>query len=662
MALSGSKTVNATSHDQLIFSWSATQSATANTSTVSWNLKLKSDAYGYISSSASKSWSVTVNGTKYSGNNTVGIAKNSTKTLASGTTIISHNSDGTKAFNYSFSQYFGITFSGSTVGTVNGSGSGTLDTIAAKSSLSVSNGTIGVAQTLTVTRQNSNFTHTIAWKAGDQNGTVCTKSSSTSISFTPPNSIAYANTYGTSVNTTFYIETFSGSTSLGTNSYIATMAIPESIVPTISFTISDATTAYSTYGTYVQGVSQLKVSITGTGVYGSSINGYYHTIDGVDYTGSTVTSSTIKNSGTITVIATVYDTRGRRASLTKTVTVAEYSSPKISLLAVHRSNANGDEDMQGSYANVTFSYSITSLNDKNTKNVTLSYKKSTDAGYSTVALTAAYSATNASYVFPADDGSAYDIKLNVNDAFSRVSQTTKISPAYCLYHIPASGKGITFGSIATGDGFNVNMDAHFGNGLTQDVKTLSNTSCKDINKTGTYFLDTTCAETPVNSPGWLVVKSYGSTDYMLQEFYVAASNKKYIRILNGTSWNSWALVTARDIVTRIREDGIWSCRMWDSDYAECWCNKEYTDEAVTTDVGSGLYISPSYIGGDNFPFEFYDVPVVTYANHTTNSTGAMLWAGTPPTKTKCASVRLVRTNNQLKANGFVSFHAMGMMA
>lgn len=70
MALSGSTTVNATSHNQIIFSWSATQNASANSSTVSWTLKMKSDRSGYISSSASKNWSVTVNGTKYSGTNT----------------------------------------------------------------------------------------------------------------------------------------------------------------------------------------------------------------------------------------------------------------------------------------------------------------------------------------------------------------------------------------------------------------------------------------------------------------------------------------------------------------------------------------------------------------------------------------------------------------
>ena len=102
--------------------------------------------------------------------------------------------------------------------------------------------------------------------------------------------------------------------------------------------------------------------------------------------------------------------------------------------------------------------------------------------------------------------------------------------------------------------------------------------------------------------------------------------------------------------------------MWDSGYAECWCNKEYTDESTSISLASNIYISQSFIGGDDFPFEFFDIPAVTYANHTTNNTGAMLWAGSPPTKTKCASVRLVRTSDQHNASGFISFHAMGTMA
>lgn len=133
MATSGSSGVNVTSHDSLWFNWSRTNySIGDNYTDIYWELVLTSDGYGTISSTASKSWNITVNGTYYEGFNTVGIGANATKVLVSGTTRIYHNSDGSKQFSYSFNQYFGITFSGSWVGTVSGSGSDWLDTIPRK--------------------------------------------------------------------------------------------------------------------------------------------------------------------------------------------------------------------------------------------------------------------------------------------------------------------------------------------------------------------------------------------------------------------------------------------------------------------------------------------------------------------------------------------------
>ena len=130
MATSGYSDVYVTKWNTLRFSWSrSSYSIENNTSTISWSLLLISGSHGAISSSASKAWSVNINGTNYSGNTTIGIGNNTTKTLASGSTTITHNADGTKDFAYSFSQYFGITFSGSSIGTVSGSSSGTLDTI-----------------------------------------------------------------------------------------------------------------------------------------------------------------------------------------------------------------------------------------------------------------------------------------------------------------------------------------------------------------------------------------------------------------------------------------------------------------------------------------------------------------------------------------------------
>ena len=102
MAASGSTTVKVTEYDKLVFSWSeASQSIADNTTTVSWKMQLVAiGSSGKIESNVKKPWNVTVNGTYYSGKVSHSIGANETKTLASGSTVITHNNDGTKTFSY----------------------------------------------------------------------------------------------------------------------------------------------------------------------------------------------------------------------------------------------------------------------------------------------------------------------------------------------------------------------------------------------------------------------------------------------------------------------------------------------------------------------------------------------------------------------------------
>lgn len=123
------KTSSGNTGDTLRFTWSQKeQSTSGNYTIIDWKLQLIAGSAGKISSSASKKWSVTVNGTPYSGTNTIGISNNATKTLANGSTKIPHDSDGKKTFSVSFSQQFDITFN-SYVGTISGNASWTLNDI-----------------------------------------------------------------------------------------------------------------------------------------------------------------------------------------------------------------------------------------------------------------------------------------------------------------------------------------------------------------------------------------------------------------------------------------------------------------------------------------------------------------------------------------------------
>ena len=333
---SGSKSVAATSYDTLKFSWwENSQSIDGNYTIIGWKLELIATNYGYISSSASKSWSVSINGTSYSGTNTIGISNNSTKTLASGTTTIGHGSDGTKSFDYAFSQQFSINFNG-WVGTISGSGSGTLTTIPRKSSLTVSNGTLGTTQTITVNRKSTSFTHTVTYECGSYSGTLCTKSTVTSLSFTPALNFANGAPYGDSVYVSFKIDTYNGSTLIGSDSASIYCAIPSSVKPTASFTITEPTGYLGTYGGYIQSKSKINVKITASGAYSSTIKSYTTYFDDKTYSGNSITTDEIKGSGQMTISSMVTDSRTRAVGIEQTITVLPYVAPKITSFTVKR--------------------------------------------------------------------------------------------------------------------------------------------------------------------------------------------------------------------------------------------------------------------------------------------------------------------------------------
>ena len=107
------------------------QSAQNNTSTVSYVLTLVRPSA--VTSSATKSWSVTINGNTYSGSGTIGGSGN--KTLLSGTVTIPHNADGTKTLSFSGKCQLDINWGGTQLGTISGNGSMTLTPIQRYASL-----------------------------------------------------------------------------------------------------------------------------------------------------------------------------------------------------------------------------------------------------------------------------------------------------------------------------------------------------------------------------------------------------------------------------------------------------------------------------------------------------------------------------------------------
>lgn len=471
MAKSGYTDVTVANYIKLRFSWTAgTQNIANNYTPVSWKLQLiSSNSSANISSTASKDWSVTVDGTTKSGTNTVGLSGGATKTLASGSKNIYHNSDGSKTFSYSFSQEFAITYSGSPVGTKSGSGSGTLDTIPRGSVLgTISAFTLGNAINIPITKYSSSFTDTLTISVGGTTvKTVSSITNGTDVSFTATelNNIYAKLPSATSGTFTFKLTTKSGSTTVGTSTKTAKGTIPSTVAPSISsVSLSEYVSGIAdTFGSYIQGKSRISGTVNASAGTGSSIESYKIAINGANYTSRTFTTGVLNTSGRGSAtntknraVVTVTDKRGRTASSTVNFTVTPYIEPTITNFTVVRCNEDGTNNDEGNFAKVNIHAVITSLSSKNTKTFVLRYKTKGSTTWTNVeTYTAGYEYSVSDKIIPnIDVDSSYDFQLVVTDYFNSgnpVEKGLSLSTAYTIIDIKANGKGIAFGKVAIED-------------------------------------------------------------------------------------------------------------------------------------------------------------------------------------------------------------------
>lgn len=473
MATSGYKDVAATYTtsgnvgDTLRFRWQLKSSSIAeNKSVINWWLELIAGGAGYISSSTSKSWSVTVNGTSYSGTNTVGIANNATKTLASGSTEIPHNSDGTKTFTYSFSQVFNITFN-KYVGTISGSGSGVLDSIPRSSTISkVEGDTIGGEVTVKLTRHNDAFTHQIWYKIGDSDWYDLGSGIETSKTFTiDPETSKYI-TENVTGTMQLRVRTYSGRTQIGVDTYKnVTVKVPESVVPVInSITITEAVSEIRTkFGAFIQNKSKLQIVCDASGASGSTIKSYKVEAADVSYTGQTVTTELISKSGDVKVQVAVTDSRGRTSTGVTSVTVLEYYLPTIERFDAYRSDEDGNEKNSSKTLTCAYKFKVAPCGNKNDKSYKIECRQTGATEWTTLASGNAYSADTK--LIKADVLNleySYEVRLTVSDYFDTpATYPVKVGMEVVVWCPYPTGKGLGIGGYPTGEYLEVFMDARF---------------------------------------------------------------------------------------------------------------------------------------------------------------------------------------------------------
>ena len=550
--------------------------------------------------------SLTVNGTKYSFSNVIinsGKTNSGTQTLITKTLDISHNADGTKTLSTSASFYTGI----DSQGTKTASASKVLTTIPRKSSITVSNGTLGSPLTITVTRQSTSFTHSIGYNCNGDDvvyQTIVSDSSSTSISWTPPLSLAEYNTTGKTVSIKLSITTLNGNTNIGSTTKTITCTIPSSVAPSCTVAITDPTGYADTYGSFLKGLSKLKIVVTPTLAYNSPIASYKTTADGASYTTASFTTGVVKTAGTnLKATATVKDKRGYSGTATQYYSVTNYIEPVVSKLTVKRCDESGIENDQGTHIQVSMSMAVTSLNSKNSAHYTLRYKKSTDADYVEVGLDEienVYSVTDEKYIFEADTGSSYDVELEVSDDFKTIKRVTSASTAFTLMHFGNDGTSMAIGKVCEEPNLlDIGLPTRFnkpvyGNvmGLNTLPRIPANSDLNDYMTIGCYAVyenadASTIANIPVNRAGRLEVNS--STGEGIRESQYSYIRQRYI------PYNSSNATWERDVTrggNNVWTYGAW----WRSSLTPTASDKVYREPRILwgADKTSGMYMSSGH--------------------------------------------------------------------
>jgi hypothetical protein len=279
-----------------------------------------------------------------------------------------------------------------------------------------------------------------------------------------------ANTSGSG---TIYVDTYNGSSLVGTKYCGFTATVPASVKPSCTFTLDDVTDIDKTYGSPVKGLSKIQVVVTATMAYSSPIETYCIEANGAKYWTSTATTGALLTAGTSRVKVTVTDKRGRTGTHSYDMNVLAYDAPAVPSLSVRRCNQDGSANDRGEYIKATFSATVSSMSNKNTATYKISYKKSSETSYTSTYLSALankFAVTDHPYIFAADSNSSYDVQITVADRHKTATRSTSASTAFTMLNFHQSGNGMGIGQVCEKENtLQIGLDVEIGGKSLIDI-------------------------------------------------------------------------------------------------------------------------------------------------------------------------------------------------
>ena len=562
------------------------QSITDNTSTVNWRMTVsRTGAYYTRNQQGDSTLSLNLDGRNVHYSYPTWETSGEEYTLASGSSTISHNADGTKTLPISctFNPNNGLH------GTITVSASLSLTTIPRSSSVSVSAGVIGSAVTININRQSSSFKHTVRYAWAGKSGTIATNVD-TSTTWTIPLDFASDIPNSASGTGTIYVDTYSGSTKTGTQSTTLTASVPANVKPTFTgVSLSDLNGAAQNLipngNTFIQVISNIKVAFNGAvGSYGSSITGYYAEIVGKNQSISSNGGSLgiMNYHGTIKIRASVSDSRGRWSDAREvSVTVLEYFAPALrfsiartgstsSTLTITRNAKIASLAVSGSQKNtMTLTFKVVRLGTTNFQ---------VDTGPATGTWSSISSLVNSQANLAGNylANQSWIVIGILEDKFTRTEFMVNVATESVVFSYDRSGVGVN--KIRERGALDVKGDIFANDQPVQQYQLSSNaggplwfdgkpnvTNANLLDRPGQYYIANNAKGNPSGQWGYLFhYSNYGKNDggykEAIQLFY-GNNGQVYFRHHRWSKtiddWEDWKEYATKDDIQKYTQDSAW---------------------------------------------------------------------------------------------------------
>ena len=494
----------------------------------------------------------------------------SKKYLGSVQFTVGHKPEGDKTAGISISSNMSnISYGSLSFGNASGSWSHVLPPIPRSSSISFSTGTIGSTLAITINRASSSFTHTLRWAWGNRSGTIAS-GLTTSASWTIPMDFCNELPNNISGTGTIYVDTYSGSTKIGTQSRTFTANVPSSVIPTFTGITLDDQNAIAkeliTGNTFIQIISSIKVTFNGAaGTYGSTIKGFRAEVldRNLVVTTNGGTFEPMNFNGTATIRASVTDSRGR-VSDTKDleITLLEYYAPVVSIQVLRtRENPNTLQVLR------TIKVAPLTFNGVHKNSTKLVFEAAELGSTSFVADNGSaggewntiFTLTNseANLAGTYDSTSSWTIRAKLSDKFTASNPTIASTTVGTETVINACDKDGRFGVgkiPELGPAGSVDAAGNIyagGKQIQQHQLTSNNGTSRNISvdpdtivENGFYYLSNG-PNRPFDTNGYLFVERYDSDNeydynkYIVQTFKNVFNGNQYIRVKTYGVWGPW---------------------------------------------------------------------------------------------------------------------------